>query len=215
MEGMGGNAPSPEVAAAIKSTARLLESLGHDVVPTGWPIGQETIDDFLLLWASGGTELVQGFTAATGRKPDASVLDPFTLGLAEMFAKAPPGAFEAALGRLHAATMAYDPWFVGNRLDVVLSPVLSEAPPPLGFVGPEVPFDTLIGRLVQYVGYTTYHNLAGAPAMSVPLSWTPGGLPVGSQFAARVGHEGLLFQLAYQLEAAQPWAGRAPPVRAA
>ncbi|MCH1932166.1 amidase family protein, partial [Shewanella sp. A25] len=68
--------------------------------------------------------------------------------------------------------------------------------------------------LIEYVGYTTYHNVVGAPAMSVPLNWTDAGLPVGTQFAARVGHEGLLFQLAYQLEAAQPWAQRLPPVHA-
>ena len=49
--------------------------------------------------------------------------------------------------------------------------------------------------------------------MSVPLNWTPSGLPIGTQFAARAGGEGLLFQLAYQLEAAQPWADRAPGVR--
>jgi amidase len=92
--------------------------------------------------------------------------------------------------------------------------VLAWAPPKLGEVGPDAPFDTLIARLTEYVGYTTYHNVAGAPSMSVPLSWTGAGLPIGTQFAARVGGEGLLFQLAYQLEAARPWADKAPPIRA-
>lgn len=214
MEGMAGKAPSPEVRAATEASARLLESLGHTVVPTRWPTGPEFTQDFLLLWASGAAQLAGAIGKAAGRQPDTTLLEPFSLGMAEMFAKAPPGALGQAMERLHAAAMAYDPWFVGNGLDVVMSPVLSAPPPPLGWVGPGVPFDTLVERLTEYVGYTTYHNVTGAPAMSVPLNWTGAGLPVGTQFAARVGHEALLFQLAYQLEAAQPWASRLPPVRA-
>jgi amidase len=214
MEGMAGRAPSPAVRDATLSTARLLEDLGHTVVESRWPTGPEFTNDFLLLWASGAAQLASAIGRAAGRAPDTTMLEPFSLGLAQMFAKAPPGALEAALQRLHAAAMAYDPWFVSNQFDVVLSPVLAAEPPPLGMVGPDVPFDTLVARLTDYVGYTTYHNVVGSPAMSVPLNWTPSGLPVGSQFAARVGHEALLFQLAYQLEAARPWAGRIPAIHA-
>ena len=110
--------------------------------------------------------------------------------------------------------MAYDTWFPAHQFDVVMSPVLASPAAPLGEVGPSVPFDTLVPRLKQYVGYTPLHNIAGAPAMSVPLHWTAAGLPVGTMFAARTGDERLLFELAYQLEAARPWAHRAPPVRA-
>ena len=214
MDGGAGRAPSPEVRAATESATKLLENLGHAVQPTRWPMPETFINDFLLLWASGAQELVAGIGRATGRPPGTTMLEPFSLGMAEMAAKAPPGALEAATGRLRAAAMAYDTWFVSNQFDVIMSPVLQTAAPPLGYVGPSVAFDTLVDRLIGYVGYTTYHNVAGAPAMSVPLNWTPEGLPVGTQFAARVGGEGLLFQLAYQLEAAQPWAGRVPRVRA-
>jgi hypothetical protein len=37
------------------------------------------------------------------------------------------------------------------------------------------------------------------------------GLPIGSQFAARMGAEATLLALAYELEAARPWANRRPP----
>ena len=47
--------------------------------------------------------------------------------------------------------------------------------------------------------------------MSVPLNWTGKGLPIGSQFAARVGAEATLFGLAYPFEAACPWANRWAP----
>lgn len=213
MDGAAGHAPTPEVRAATEGAAKLMESLGHRVIPTAWPMGREFTQDFLLLWASGAAELAAAISKATGKPADTTMLEPFSLGMADMALKAPKDALPQALGRLQAAIDAYGRWFAANRFDVVMSPVLAWAPPKIGEVGPDVPFDTLVQRLTEYVGYTPYHNVVGAPAMSVPLSWTETGLPVGTQFAAPVGAEGLLLQLAYQLEAAQPWAGKAPPNR--
>jgi amidase len=75
-----------------------------------------------------------------------------------------------------------------------------------------VPFDTLRERLLQQVGYTLIHNVAGAPAISLPMGWTSAGLPVGVQVCAGPGQERVLLELAYELEAAQPWVQRRPGV---
>jgi amidase len=61
------------------------------------------------------------------------------------------------------------------------------------------------------VAYTPLQNMAGTPAISLPLFQNSGGLPIGSMFAADRGQEELLLSLAFELEAAQPWAGRWPP----
>ena len=64
---------------------------------------------------------------------------------------------------------------------------------------------------------TQVWNMTGQPAMSLPLHWTPEGLPVGVQIAGAFGAEEQMFSLAGQIEAAQPWLPRlmAGPVTAA
>ena len=205
-----GRKPDAEVVAALDGAAKLMASLGHRIEPTSWPMdGAQFGRDFTALWSTGAAELVAGVSKAMGRKADASVLEPFSLGMAQLVANLKPGDIEAAVGRLQAASKAYDDWL--TKYDVILSPVLGSPPVELGFVSGDVPFETLQARLLDYVGYTPVQNVAGAPAMSVPLHWTANGLPVGVQFAGRAGSEEMLFQLAYQLEAAQPWAHRKPP----
>jgi amidase len=208
-----GHRPSDEVMAANDAAAKLLSDLGHHVDYTHLPYdGGQFIDDFLLLWAQGAAMTVRRVSAATDRKPDETQFEPFTLSLVQMFAKTPQAELPAAFQRLTANALAYDTWFPAHLFDVVLSPVLSTPPPKLGEHSGDVPADVLIPRLREYVGYTPIHNLAGAPAMSVPLYWTKDGLPVGSMFSARAGNEHTLFELAYELEQARPWAARIPPV---
>ena len=58
---------------------------------------------------------------------------------------------------------------------------------------------------------TMLFNQTGQPGMSIPLHWNDDGLPIGTQVIAPFGGEGLLFQVATQLEEARPWAHRHPP----
>jgi amidase len=46
----------------------------------------------------------------------------------------------------------------------------------------------------------------------VPMYWNEDGLPIGVQLVASYGREDVLIRLASQLEAAQPWAHRRPPI---
>jgi amidase len=50
------------------------------------------------------------------------------------------------------------------------------------------------------------------PAMSVPTYWNEDNLPIGVHFTGRYADEASLFQLAGQLEKAQPWFDRKPPL---
>ena len=112
-------------------------------------------------------------------------------------------AFTEIEAQVDAFMASYDAW---------LTPVLASPPVRLGELAPTVDFKTLAERVTHYALYTAIHNVAGTPAMSVPLGISQDGLPIGSQFAAAKGREDLLYALAYELEAAQPWTTRTPKV---
>ena len=62
--------------------------------------------------------------------------------------------------------------------------------------------------------FTAPFNASGLPGMSLPLHMTADGLPVGVQLVGRECDERTLFRLAGQLEAAKPWKDRRPPILA-
>jgi amidase len=101
-------------------------------------------------------------------------------------------------------------------IDVWLTPTLGTPPPELGhFDADRHGGEAVMERFLEFLAFTTFANMAGLPAMSMPLSWTADGLPVGTQFTGRFDDEATLLQLAAQLEEARPWAQRRPAVHAA
>lgn len=204
-----GQEPAPAVKAALEKSAALCSSLGHRVEAARLPVdGDEFFKHFMVGW-SGGAARVWQLARTQGKTPE-SVLEPWTLFLAEHSRKQAPGAAAAAGAYFADLTRKFAGFFDGY--DVVLTPVVAGEPPLLGHLGPDVAGPEMWRRLLDYVSYTPVHNAAGTPAMSVPLAQSPAGLPIGSQFAARIGNEEMLFALAYELEQAAPWRQRRPQV---
>ncbi|HEY3606320.1 MAG TPA: amidase [Pseudonocardiaceae bacterium] len=192
----------PQTRATVESTAALLEKLGHEVSPVELPVDIRFVGDFTLYWG-----LLAGVVATFGRRTldrafDATMLDGLTVGLARYYrrhlARTP-----AALYRLRRVRDAYATMF--RRHELVLSPVLAHVTPQLGHLSPTVPFDELIDRLHRYVAYTPLNNIAGTPAMSLPMGVATEGVPIGIQLSAAAGDERTLLETAFALEQERPW----------
>ncbi len=202
-----GNTPHPDVVRAVETSAALLADLGHQVEPTSFGFdGALMMDHFMSFWTQGPVQL-RAEAERRGLAPEA-VLEPWTLGLAEMGAKRGEAEVAAAISYL---TELSDEAALFGEFDVLLSPVLAGPPILIGEQSPILPFEPLYDEVLNYVGYTPVANVTGLAGMSVPLYWNEAGLPIGSQFLARRGADELLLELAFQLEAARPWADRWAP----
>jgi amidase len=206
-----GEAPDAAVARAHDEALALLEQLGHEVVPlTAPPVDGATLrDGFFLVAGFAMSDLVHFLTQTQGRTPSRDDLEPFTWALVEEARRSGPGALRAAreaFARLARAYVAHI-----ERVDVVLTPTLATPPWRIGHFSPVLDRQELIARTARAVSYTAIHNVAGCPAMSVPLAWSDEGLPLGAHFAAAPGADAVLLALAYELEAARPWSERWAP----
>jgi amidase len=92
--------------------------------------------------------------------------------------------------------------------DVLLSPVTTMTPRPLDWFDADGAED--FERQKRYAAFTALYNVTGQPAVSVPLHWTPDGLPIGTMLVGRPADEATLLALSAELEAARPWAHRHP-----
>jgi amidase len=208
-----GNEPDPQVRAAIEDAAGLCRDLGHEV-REGRPRidGRQFAEDFTLLWAAGAAEVVALVQSQAPGAPLEQLLEPLTLDLARHFDRHGLAGLEAAAARLRPVEGLFAEAF--TDADVMLTPVLAKPPLRIGEIAPELGMEIGFARVMEYVGYTPLQNVAGAPAMSVPLAWSSEGLPIGAHFSAPRGQERRLLELAYELEQARPWAARKPPVNA-
>ena len=212
LENAAGRRADAEVAAAVERCGRRLEAMGHhiEIVETT-PLQFEGFPEaFTALWASGAFGVYQLATRLTGAKPeDSGALEPFTIGLADIFRAMSESDFAAEVARIRSVEAELDRWF--KSYDAWLTPIVGGPTPPLGFLSGDAPFAELMTRLSDYVGFTPLHNACGTPACAIPFGRTAGGLPVGVQIAAAKGGEPLLLQIAYALEESDPWAEDMPP----
>jgi amidase len=188
---------------AVLDVAKHLESLGHTVSEVQLPAEARTLpSDFSLYWA-----MIAFLSTTFGKLSiswdfDASRVEGLTRGLASFYkshALQTPGAMFrlARSARIYARTMI--------DYDVMLSPVVAHTTPKLGYLAPDVDFETLFPRLRNYACFTPLNNATGSPAMSLPLGSTSEGLPIGVHFSGRHGAERTLLELAYELEQSRPF----------
>ena len=190
------------VEEAVRSTAELLRSLGHEVHEHE-PAYARTELAFSPRYLRSAYEEVK-------RVAHPERLERRTRGVARIGRLIAPALAE----RAHGAGMAFAA-SVEELLrdhDVLLSAVAPAPPPPVGRAEGLGPWRTMLEHAGPTVAYTRPWNVTAQPAASVPAGFTEEGLPLAVQLVGRRNDEATVLSLAAQLEAERPWADRRPPI---
>jgi amidase len=205
----GGTPLDPECKKAALDAAKLCETLGHSIEETTLPIDFALARGalFAILQVSLARVLDDAETIL-GRPVGEQDVEPVTWATMQAGLKVASVSYSQAIATLHQIGLAMAKF--QRNYDVILSPTLAKPPVALGLMSLSQDVPTWTKEVMEFSPYTALYNVTGQPSMSVPLHWTPDGLPVGVMFSARFGEDATLFRLASQLEKAQPWDKRRP-----
>ena len=202
-----------EVAGAVERVARVLSDMGHHVSEESPELdGTAAMRCMTDVWFFGFDLRLEGYAKRTGRAIGPDTLEPVVLEIYEYAKRMKPVHFLNAMAAMNTARRRLGRYFA--KYDVWLSPTTPHVAEPWGtynLARADVTMDNLMEKV--YCGtcsFTLPHNIAGTPAISLPLAMHSTGLPIGIQLGSRPATEHLVLQLATCLEAEMPWNGQTP-----
>lgn len=202
----------PDVILALSETQKLLSGLGHHLEDLSFDVDPDLylMMNQTLIQVNLATDMNEAI-AAIGRPLDEGDMEPLTRFAYESGKTTSATDFAKSLRFSHRMTAMVDAALA--RFDVILTPTMAVPPANLGAadLGVMDPV-TFLSEIRGMIAFTSLFNQSGHPAMSVPLHWNADNLPIGMQFVGPYGDESLLFRLAGQLETAQPWFDKRPPM---
>ena len=221
----------PECVEAVQNAAKLLSSLGHIVEEAQPGIDGESLGkSYIMMYFGEVAADIEELKSVVGRPLNHHDTEEATWALNLLGKTFSAGDFVLAMRQWNVFSRQMAKFH--ETYDLYLTPTIATLPPRIGELQ-QKPVEQLflkiinsmnMGKLLKATGiadmmatkglskmpFTQLANLTGQPAMSVPLHWSKDGLPCGVQFIGRFGEESLLFQLAGQLERAQPWFHKRP-----
>lgn len=224
----------PEYVATLNKAAVLCQDLGHTVEQVTIKIDSDNVAmAYLILVAGKIAANVKRYSDVMGCKPKRHDFEQQTAVICRIGEILSAADFAWAADILENAARHMDEFF--QDYDVLMTPTMPAPPPVIGGLEPNflekamlsliarINYAPLLHKTLQHAvrknfaiyPFTPLFNISGQPAMSVPLYWDKKGLPIGVQFASRVGSEATLLQLAHQLEQAKPWVQQKPVLQLA
>ncbi len=230
-EALFGSETHPDNLAALESSIALAKELGHELVETKPEFDKPgLIHAYLLTIATSVAADVRELGDKVGKTPKASDFEKPTWLLKLIGDKLSASEFLYSRNLIHRESRRIGQFF--QNYDVFLTPTTAFPPLKVGELALNTAkelqlsllhaapakallmkaLDTLAEEALAPTPNTMLFNQTGQPAVSLPLHWNEGRLPIGTQWVGRFGDETTLIRLAAQLEEARPWKDKQPPL---
>lgn len=211
---------TPAIVAELEKAGRFLEGLGHHV---DWALPQADLRAAFAAqttcYISNFAQVIAGFLETHGlQRPPEGLIEPMNIRIWEAGKDMSYAERYRMQAVFNSTARAFGAFF--EEWDIILTPITALPTPKIGATeyltisdNPDV-LDWF-GNLWTFFAYTPLSNLCGIPGLSMPMGRQESGLPFGIQAQARQAGDGLLLQLAAQIERALGgrWNdGRRPPV---
>lgn len=198
---------TPHFVAELKRVGHFLEGLGHRVE---WAL--PTVD-FRAAFAAQTTCYISNFAQTITNllaplglaRPPADKVEPINIKIWEEGLRTTYAERARMQAVFNTTSRAFGQFF--ETWDIILTPITALPTPKLGTTAyltlsdnPSV-YDWF-DNLWQNFAYTPLSNLCGIPGISLPMATQENGLPLGIHAQARQANDGLLLQLAAQIERA-------------
>jgi len=191
---------APEARAALDLAITELAAIGHGLEVYALEPAPEYPPNFRNLWQAGAAGI-----AAEG--DELELLEPLTRWLVEQGRAL--SARELAASLLALTTFERSVIRQFSTFDAVLMPSTALTPRPVGWFSSDDP-ERNFEQQVQYTPFTSFVNVSGLPAITLPVYETPEGIPMGVQLIGRPGGEHVLLSIGAQLERRLRWQSRHP-----
>jgi amidase len=193
---------SPEATRALELAVEEFAAIGHGIEPLALRPDDTYAPAFRTVWQAGAASV-------NAEGAELELLEPLTRWLVERGREMPARQLGEALAALTAFERSVIEQFRG--FDAVLTPSLALTPRPVGWYSNDDP-ELNFAQQVQYTPFTSFLNVSGLPAITLPIAMTEDGLPMGVQLIGRPGGESTLLSLGAQLERRIGWQRRHPSV---
>ncbi len=197
----------PAILAELEKAGRFLEGLGHHV---DWALPQADLRAAFaaqtLCYISNFAQVIDGLLAARGlERPPEDRIEPMNIRIWEAGKDLAYRERYRMQAVFNTTARAFGAFF--EDWDIILTPITAKPTPPLGTTEYLTLSDNpsvldWFENLWRFFAYTPLANLCGIPAISLPMGRQPNGLPFGIQAQAKQANDGLLLQLAAQIERA-------------